>query len=769
MNNTRIFTIFIVAAYLVSFSSLSKAQDGAVIDEIVVTAQRREQNLRDVPISISVFTSDQIKQHMLYDVADYFAMTPNVAASAQRARHRRIISIRGVSNLGGETDAFGFYIDEFNVAVATNNPQINDIERIEILRGPQGTFFGRNATGGAISLITNKPGPEFYAEGLVGIGDYDTYEAEGVVNIPLVEDKFLARVSGRWTQTDGFIENVNPNGGGEQSEYWNVRGALRFVPTERLTMDLTAMAMRENDQLEIGVATHVMFDPDTVDLAFASGPAPITDGLAPFPTNQDTINRDVSLNQDYDYEIFVGRIEYAFNNYSLTSITGNIDAELRELGDGEQTSLDWVTQSRMEEFETFSSELRFATIGERKLDWLVGALYAEDTHDRVFDFTTGTDTAVFIPFAPFCFVNPPDCFIFPAVDFLIFQDQFVVDTTSWAVFADATWHVNEKLDLSLGGRYSDDEIEKQQTAVNFGTPEDFGTGKESFDDFSPRFAALYAWTDNVNFYGLVSKGYKAGGLQLELLPSGQIFPSVFDEETLWNYEVGMKSLFFDNRLRLDLSVFYMDWTDIQVTNRQQLTDPATGNFVVLDVTQNATGAKSSGVELDFDWRATDALSFNGSIGYLDTEFDDFANSGVEDLNGNVVDLTGSEMLLAPEWTINMNGEYRRRIFGNSEGFIRAEFFYRDTTKPKIFNRIDALARNDPFVDGSPGSPFETPAYDVWNFRAGIESDRYKVVAYIENAFDELYWTGAFESVSFSGIQLQPNPRMYGIRLAVNTK
>jgi len=769
MNNTRIFTIFIVAACLVSFSSLSKAQDGAVLEEIVVTAQRREQNLQDVPISITVFTSDQIKRNMFFDVSDYFARTANVAVSGERGRRRREnMSIRGVANIGGESNALGFYFDEFNVAIATNNPQINDIERIEILRGPQGTYFGRNSTGGAINVITTKPGPEFYAEGLVGIGEFDTYELDGVINVPLVEDKLFARVAGRWTQTDGFIENVDPAGGSDQSEYWNVRAALRWIPTERLTLDLSATVVDEIDRQEKGVASHVILDDSIQNLAFAVGGAPVTDGLAPFPTNQDTISRNDPFDQENEYQIYVGRLEYEFDKYALTSITGFIDQENSEIGEVDGTSLDMFREETFGNSDSFSSELRFSTIGEHKLDWLVGALYAEDNFQIDATFTPESGNLLFIPFDPFCFANPPACFVSLPTDFILFNDQVDRTETSWAVFADATWHVNEKLDLTVGGRYTDDEIEKQQTAIEFETFQDFGTGKVSFDDFSPRFAANYAWTDDVNVYATISKGYKAGGLQLELLPSGQIFPSEFLEETLWNYEVGMKGLFLNNRLRLGVAVFYMDWQDIQVANRQQLIDPATGTFVVIETTANAKGAESTGAEFDFDWRATAALSFDGSIGYLDTEFDDFANSGVEDASGNIVDLTGSEMVLAPKWTVNVNGEYRRRIFGNSDGFIRAEFIYRDKMKPRIFSRLDALIRDDPFVDGSPGTPFETPDYDVWNFRAGIESDRYSLVAYVENAFDELYWTGAFESVSFSGIQIMPNPRMFGVRLTVRT-
>ena len=533
------------------------------------------------------------------------------------------------------------------------------------------------------------------------------------------------------------------------------------------------MVMRETDQLALGVATHVLFDPDTAELTIPVGGTPaVTDGLPAFPTNQDTINRNGSLIQDNDYEIYIGRLEYEFNNYSLTSITGYIDRERTEMGEGEQSSVDFARAFAVDLFDSFSSELRFSTIGDRRIDWTVGALYAEDTVGIDLNIITGNEAVIFFATRAGCppnaALNDPACLAPVPPGFLVFNDQFVSDTTSWAVFADATWHVNGKLDLTVGGRYTDDEVEKQQTVVNFEAFRDLGTDKESFDDFSPRFVATYAWTDDLNFYGLISKGYKAGGLQLELL-SGQIFPLVFDEEELWNYEVGMKGLFFDNRLRLAWSVFYMDWTDIQVTNRQQFTDPASGNFVVFDVTNNAEGATSAGVEFEFDGRLTDSLRFNGSIGYLDTEFDDFVDSGVEDLAGNIVDLTGSEMTLSPEWTFNLNGEYRRPITGNSEGFFRAEFVYQDEMKPLIFGRIDALARNDPFVDGSSGSPFEAPSYDVWNFRAGIENDRYRLVAWIENAFDELYWTGTWESVSFSGIQILPNPRTFGVRLTVRTK
>lgn len=766
-NRTRYFTFITLVTML--FTNLVQAQ--ATLEEVVVTAQKREQSLQDVPISITAFNRDQIKANMFLDVADYFESSPNVAFSADRNRAQRDISIRGVSNLGSDTaESFGFYIDEFNVASATNNPQINDIERIEILRGPQGTYFGRNATGGAISLVTTKPGNEFYAEGTAGVGEFDTWETEGVVNVPIVGDKLAARFSGRWTKTDGFVDNVNANGGGEQSEYWNMRGALRFTPTDELTVDFTVLVMRETDEQENGIATHVGLDPTTAQFTLGVGGFPVTDGLNPFPTNQTDVNRDVPQNQENDYEIYVGRVNYDFEQFSLTSITGFIKHRERDLGDIDATSLDFVTRDAEEDNDSFSQEIRLSSLGgNNRFDWTVGAIYAEDERDVNSFFTAGTDTIVFNPFVPGCNpMIPPTCLAPLPPGFILFNDQINLETESWAVFADVTWHVNDRLDLTVGGRYSEDEIRRQQTAINFGAPRDFGTGKVSFSDFSPRFTANYAWSDDINLYATVSKGYKAGGLQLEILPSGALFPSEFDEENVWNYEVGMKGMFMDNRLRLGVSIFYMDWKDVQVSTRQQLIDPGSGNFVVVEVTENAAAADSVGVEFDFDARLTDEFTLSGSLGYLDSEFDEFVNTAVQDLNGNTPDLSGSEMLMAPKWTLNLVGEYRRPVLTNYEGFLRGEFNYKDKMRPKISGRIDSLVRNDPFLDGSSGTPFETPDYAIFNFRAGIENEKYSLVAYVENAFDKLYWTGGYDNVYFSGIHLLPNPRTFGVRFSMNT-
>ncbi len=769
MNDKRLLCFTLIAMSTVLFGNLLQAQ--TILEEVVVTAQKREQSLQEVPISITAFNKEQIKDNMFTDVADYFEASPNVAFSANRNRANRDISIRGISNLGGDTaESFGFYIDEFNVAAATNNPQINDIERIEILRGPQGTYFGRNATGGAISLVTSKPGNEFYAEGTAGVGEFDTYETEGVVNVPIVKDKLAARFSGRWTKTDGFVKNVNASGGGEQSEYWNMRAALRFTPSDELTVDLTALVMRETDEQENGIATHVGLDPTTAQFTAGVGGFPVTDGLNPFPTNQTTVNRDIAQNQRNEYEIYIGRVNYDFERFSLTSITGFIDQTNHDLGDIDATSLNFVIRDGGTTTESFSQEVRLSSLGDgNRIDWTLGGIYAEDSLSVDSTFSAGTDAIVFNPFVPGC--NPanfPTCLAPLPPGFILFNDQIAIDTDSWAIFADATWHVNDKLDLTVGGRYSEDEVKRQQTAINFGAPRDFGTGKVSFNDFSPRFTANYAWSDDVNLYATVSKGYKAGGLQLEILPSGTLFPAEFDEENMWNYEVGMKGLFMDGRLRAGLSVFYMDWKDVQVTTRQQLVDPGTGNFVVLEVTENAAAATSAGVEFDFDARLSDAFTLSGSVGYLDSEFDNFANSSVEDSFGNTPDLSGSEMLMAPKWTLNLVGEYSRPVFTNYEGFLRAEFNYKDKMRPKISGRIDSLVRNDPFVDGSSGTPFETPDYATVNLRAGIENDKYSLVGYVENVFDKLYWTGGYDNVYFSGIHILPNPRTFGVRFSINT-
>ena len=234
------------------------AQDGAGIEEVVVTAQRREQNLQDVPISISAFNAESVEAFMFQDVSDYIIRTPNASWASTGSRSRRELSIRGTTNFLNvnstlRSSTFAFYVDDFSVNGSTGNPPIMDIERIEVLRGPQATYFGRNALGGGISLTTKKPHNDLAGSIMVDYSRFDTKDVEAVVNLPVVKDLLALRGNIKYADSDGNIKNVHPVGGGNDSKYKYAKAAIRFTPTDGLTVDVIGTLASEKAGMREGV------------------------------------------------------------------------------------------------------------------------------------------------------------------------------------------------------------------------------------------------------------------------------------------------------------------------------------------------------------------------------------------------------------------------------------------------------------------------------------------------------------------------------------
>jgi iron complex outermembrane recepter protein len=233
----------VVAAFVVMIPAYSSAQE-ATIEQIVVTAQRREQSMQNVPISISAFSSEMIEKNMFEDITDYITQTPNASFVSNGARSRREVSIRGVSSFGGGSSTLGFYVDDFSVSGSTINPPIMDIERIEILRGPQATYFGRNALGGGISITSKKPDNYMFSSLMMDYSRFNTIDLEGTLNVPIIEDRLAARFNFKHAASDGNIRNIHPTGGGNDFEYQYAKSAFRYTPTDNLGVGARGHARR---------------------------------------------------------------------------------------------------------------------------------------------------------------------------------------------------------------------------------------------------------------------------------------------------------------------------------------------------------------------------------------------------------------------------------------------------------------------------------------------------------------------------------------------
>ncbi|MGS1016930.1 TonB-dependent receptor [Allosphingosinicella humi] len=733
----------------------ASAQDAAPAeaessDSIVVTAQRREQLIQDVPISVSAFSAATIEKANITEAKEYLALAPNVSFTEDGETGNRSINIaiRGVSNVGlGEVStqqSIGYYLDELSVGSTANgtyNPQLLDIERIEVLRGPQGTYFGRNASGGALNITTKRPNANFYAEAGGEVSRFDTYKTYGIVNVPLSDNIFFRGVASYET-SDGIIRNVNPNGAPNSGyDYVHLRGAIRAVPTDRLTMDLSVAYSDEDEGFDATVPSGVI-DLDTQSIFGADFKA-IDDGLGFYPDNQRRVNHNAPEYNRNNFLVINNRLNWEGDGFSIRSITGYIDSKNRRLFDQDNISADAINRLNRYDGRSFSQELRVQSEGGETFDWVVGGLYANDRIRQFNSITAGTDTSYTNP------VTGEVIGLLPPIPpgFRINENNKIFKTESLAAFADVTWHVTPKFELIVGGRYSRDTVSNR----NFGVVAFEGAvpdtaGKRTFEDFSPRFVARYELSDDASVYASVSKGYKAGGVDINT-----DIVSPFSPERLWNYEVGIKGNALDNALQYSASVFYLKWSDLQVQTNFLL-DPTDISSAV-ELTLNAAKASNKGFEVELLARLSRELRVSGAFGYLDSKFDSFPEAVLA--GGNAVDLSDFRLPKTPRYTVSTAIDYERSLSSAWDFYSRAELNFRSAA-PGDLEGVAARPL------GLPRFPYNPEAYAVVNLRAGLKGQRFELGAFVENLFKQDYYTGTQDNFGLAGIRLRPHPRVWGL-------
>ena len=736
---------------MLGLSSAVVAQDSVGIEEVVVTAQRREQNLQDVPISISAFSADAVEAFMFNDVTEYVTRTPNITWKSDGSKSRRELSIRGVTNFLDVNSplrpaTFAFYLDDFSIVGSSSNPPIMDVERIEILRGPQATYFGRNATGGGISITSKKPHNELAGSVMVDYSNYDTKDIEGVVNVPIVKDMLAIRGNIKYTESDGNIKNINPVGGGNDSEYKYARATVRFTPTEDLTVDVTGTLASETTGMREGVPSGAysyfaqrLYGRDYARFPDADGDGltePTPDGVGFWPENRNRVNFNFPQEVGTTYRMITGRVDYELGDVLLTSITGHISSDFNLNGDVDGSSLDAWNEFRNIERNSFSHEMRIRSADDSdRLRWSIGGLYAEDDGHIFSQTYAGSDNAFGLPaWTRIGFTNNVD------------------EIEGWHLFGQVEADFTKRLTLSFGGRYSEETRTASQNFVSVTGEVTTIAVDKKFTSFSPRFSLNYAMTDDINLYTTIAKGFKSGGVTrfgTEGIP--------YDPEIVWNYEVGTKADFFNNRLRVNAAAFYMNWSDMHVSFLvPQLGESAGGTFI-----SNADSAWSKGVELTLTALPVDNLIVNLNVGYLKAELekatvfirDNVCNHVPPSTECNHV-LDGSTTPMSPKWTLAADAEYTFNISPTYDGFARVEWTYRDKVEK---TQVEDLLQDDVF-------PWYVPSYDFFNVRAGVRHKNFTVTGYAENVFNSHFYQNAYRKAWASGVSLEPSRRSYGIRV-----
>jgi len=737
------------------------AEEPLTIDEIIVSAQKRDQSIQDVPIAISAYDAKFIEKTKLDDVKDMIDFTPGFAGKTKDS-FVDAISIRGIvtNSFGAAVDpSVGIFKDGvYQGRTGSAITSFFDVERTEALRGPQGFLFGRNASSGAISIITKKPSADS-TSGYVhaGIGERNHYELDGAVNLPL-SDKWAIRIAGYYYNEDGYVNNVFfPEDDDLQSQE---KGAGRFsLGYQGEELSLTLIAEYETRK-QSGSIYRALEDDETFDVI---GPR--------MRGERNEVDSDLRDDKD-DGDIFslTALIDYDLGGMTLSSITGfrTYDYQYAEDFDGAPFTSNHYFQDQ--EGDYYSQEIRLVSSDEGRLTWYAGVSAYQEEIKVSFSQVANEDLM--------CLAFVEDsCAGYLAAEFgevftpnpngLVENNDVDGTYKGWGAYVDFTYAATDKLDVSFDLRYTYDKKDFGLSVLPvesdlgpffaFGyTTDGFIRDSKSWDDFTPRFVVRYAATDDLNLWASVTRGYKAGGfgsfgLDIPTGPGEDIFevlnddgtvpagttPTSFEPETLWSYEAGLKANMVDNRVQMAVNAYYYDFKNLQVS----FFDEDLNNTVVENVGQ------VDGYGLEATLRALPNQYIDMLLGAA------YSKTSIEDTGRICEDCDGNRLTNNPEWTFTgvINGHYP---LTGGEIFSTLEFRYQSRTYGGLENE----------------DRFSVEGYANFNLRAGYESDQgWNVSLYVENLFDQFHYDAVIAAeFPIPGHNIGPaRPRSFGVDFTLN--
>ena len=745
---------------------------GTLMEEIIVTARKREQSLQDVSVSVMALPESLLKDSFLTDTEDLTQLVPSLNIQRAGAPRGSSFNIRGVG-----TQSFSSAVEP-SVSTVLDGVvlgrsgmaffQLLDVERVEVLRGPQGTLFGKNSTAGVVHIITQDPSDEFTASMSATAIEDDELQGGFTVSGP-ISDTLGYRLTGFYAWDDGFIENVNNGDDLNNSDEWSIRGKLRWDPTD--TLSLLWSSDYNEFEGDCCVATLRSVEPwpeeppnnqDLVD--------DILDTLSPVKPSE----TNTKVNHDFPDELDVnGRghaltADWELGEHTLTSITArrkweqetSVDAD----GLPERVATVEVWQGGHTEQEQWTQEIRLTSPEDQLISYVAGLYYFDQTINRTFDRFIGLGN--------------------PALDGVA-TSNFQVDTLNYAAFGEATWNISDDWRFILGARYTQDDIEfdfeRPSNSAFQPTIEPFSKDVTE-DDVSGKATLEWNATDDMLVYATYVQGYKGPAFNITTGSSPENTQPV-DPETSESFELGIKSNWLDNRLVLNLAVFHTEYEDFQAQ--------ATESELILDengnpVDQNGDGVDdrkfsfiltnvgevtTEGIEIDLMAQLTDNLSLFGGVAFIDADIDEYPGGpcsfGQEfrgvGFNGQTgcgddpaqQDLSGGELPYSPDWKFNLAANYTIPLERQSfDVVLNAAFRAQDDVQLSI--NQDVNQRQD--------------AYEILDLSVKLQDkdDRYSAALFVKNAFDEDYVSGIAaqnENIMPNGY-LQFFPRTWERRIGV---
>src|SRR5665213_492089 len=694
----------IAVAACAPLQAADNASDYA-LQEVVVTAQKRTENAQNVPISMSVFGAAQLQDSGSVRIADFAGLVPNLYIDTEDSLRSTDISIRGILSDPNNVDiepAVGVYVDGVYMDRPTTiNAGLFDLERVEVLRGPQGTIFGKNTIGGAIDFVSKRPTQQQEVDVTADLGNYDERRVQLVANTPLVTDVLAVRGAFQYERRDGFLKNLAGPDNNDANNL-NARISLLFAPTESFNAILLFVVSRDRalDEASVILVPSPLFagPPFNSPQNVTSNPFDriIRDSPSPFE-NRDVLGTSLEAN-------------WTLGTGTLTSLTAFRHFKWSNYQSDDMTTFDIFGTGILEDQHQYSEELRYASDLSGPLTYVVGAYVDQQGENATAFAHVGVDA--FAPFGAPLDSNPT-----PGEGFI----QIHTHDRSYAAFGQADYHFTSKWVLTAGYRYTQQEKGITQYLVGDPTGQFVPTVPASSftrTDTDPSYntSLKYLFTDNSMAYLTFSHGFKAGGFNafsFGLIQSnGQV--AEFAPEHVNNYEVGTKTTFADGRVRLNADVFYMDYRNLQVNSLIQ-----NSSGIIDFVTSNAAKARSKGVELELQARLTTDLQASIGYGYTDAKFTSFP--GATPTGG---DFTGHTLAESPKNSVGAALDYTHAVSPSWNLIGRGELVYRSSR----------------FSDPDNTQALVDPGYSVVNLRLGVASpdDVLRIELWARNLFDKDY-------------------------------
>jgi iron complex outermembrane receptor protein len=674
------------------------ADGPGILEEVVVSARKREENLQEVPDSITAFKSQQIEEQRLNHIVDAIALTPNVHMVNDQDAGTNIITVRGIGTNRNLPASIAFVVDGVILPDSDAfSADMTDVERIEILRGPQGGLYGRNAIGGVISLTTPRPTDEFESTLKLGYGNGNSFEMFGAASGALVPGALVGRATAKYSNSDGFIKNLYTGKNLDEDEQSKITGRLIWQATENLSFDFRGSHFEQDTGA-------LWFSP--VNILGTTGGRISKELARALPNQNDETYSERTIN---DFALVVD-LETTAGTFSSISAWDEVDVEFTE--DLDVTPLTVTNDAhQVRSTRGVSEELRFTSNADQRFRYIVG-VYLQET-DR--DVSTSAEL-------DFCFLGVPlpFCTTPPLVESGILiplqLNTTEGDFSQSAIFAQSSFDINDRLELTVALRY--DEDQRKQLDVLTGRRD-----QETFDEFQPKVSLAFQATDAAMLYATYAEGYKSGAFNPPPGP-GALFPLVVEQEGTDSYELGMKSTWFGGRAQANVALFYTDYTNVQVFDL----DLTTGG----QVAYNADEAELNGYEIELAAIPFENFELTASYGYTDATFTNFNGTGLYD---------GNRLPNTPKNKLNIGGRYEIPATDELNWVLRANYEQTGT----IYFQHDNLVYQ--------------PSYQTFGLQFGLAGERYSVTVWGKNVFGEDYATSAYSRLIspliFGVLQLDP--------------